>query len=62
VTKVEFQKRGYLGSGGIGRFRDILWAATLAKKSLARSKAETIARVAGDARATIMRKLAAPKK
>ena len=26
VGKDSFKKRGYLGSGGIGRFRDALWA------------------------------------
>jgi DGQHR domain-containing protein len=62
LTKSEFQKRGYLGSGGIGRFRNTLWAATLSKKSLARCKPETIAELADDARATILHKLATTKK
>jgi len=46
IGKSKFKKRGYLGSGGIGRFRDILWAASLAKKKLGRLKPETIGRIA----------------
>lgn len=29
VSKSDFIKKGYLGSGGIGRFRDTIWAATI---------------------------------
>src|SRR5262249_3880281 len=42
IGKDKFKKRGYLGSGGIGRFRDMLWAATLGKTKLGRLKPETI--------------------
>ena len=27
ISKSRFREKGYLGSGGIGRFRDTLWAA-----------------------------------
>ena len=29
MSKADFKEQGFLGSGGIGRFRDILWAAGL---------------------------------
>jgi DGQHR domain-containing protein len=34
IAKGEFQKKGFLGSGGIGRFRDTLWAAALSKRTI----------------------------
>ena len=34
VPKSEFKQKGFLGSGGIGRFRDRLWAASLSNKAL----------------------------
>lgn len=34
ITKGNFKRKGYLGSGGIGRFRDTLWAAAIGTKSL----------------------------
>lgn len=34
VPKSEFKKKGFLGSGGIGRFRDRLWAASFSDKSV----------------------------
>ena len=36
VPKVDFKNKGYLGSGGIGRFRDTLWAASLGTRSVSR--------------------------
>jgi DGQHR domain-containing protein len=32
LSKTDFTKKGFLGSGGIGRFRDTLWAAALGRK------------------------------
>lgn len=32
LSKIDFTRKGFLGSGGIGRFRDTLWAAALGKK------------------------------
>jgi DGQHR domain-containing protein len=38
IAKGEFKKKGFLGSGGIGRFRDTLWAAIA--KNVSRASAE----------------------
>lgn len=46
MTKTDFKKKGYLGSGGIGRFRDALWAASLSKKKLGRASQQTISNLA----------------
>lgn len=35
VAKSEFRKKGFLGSGGIGRFRDTLWAASIGMTGIA---------------------------
>jgi DGQHR domain-containing protein len=32
LSKIDFTRKGFLGSGGIGRFRDTLWAAALGNK------------------------------
>jgi hypothetical protein len=53
IAKGKFQKRGYLGSGGIGRLRDILWAAVPGRKNLARMKPETISTLAAAARGKV---------
>jgi hypothetical protein len=37
LPKSDFKKRGYLGSGGLARFRDALWAAALARKEIGAS-------------------------
>ena len=42
IDKNKFKKLGYLGSGGIGRFRDSLWAAVIGKKNLDNSNPEKI--------------------
>jgi DGQHR domain-containing protein len=34
ISKNKFKERGYLGSGGIGRFRDSLWAVVVDKKKI----------------------------
>ncbi|MBI3664340.1 MAG: DGQHR domain-containing protein [Acidobacteria bacterium] len=57
IGKREFKNRKYLGSGGIGLFRDTLWAAMGAKLNLRRAKSERIARVAGEMRAKVHRAL-----
>lgn len=57
LAKEEFKERGYLGSGGIARFRNVLWAAAIAKGSVARRKAEAIAELAEEARQKILREL-----
>ena len=51
LAKGEFKHKGYLGSGGIARFRDTLWAATTAKKQLpSRIKAERLEELARKSR------------
>ncbi|MCP6726512.1 MAG: DGQHR domain-containing protein [Patescibacteria group bacterium] len=42
IAKERFKKKGYLGSGGIGRFRDTLWATTIGMKSVTRLSIEEI--------------------
>jgi len=46
IGKKEFKDRKYLGSGGIGLFRDTLWAAIGAKQNLRRTRAEKISQAA----------------
>jgi len=54
LSKSEFTTKGYLGSGGIARFRDILWAATFSTKRIStRTKPERIAQLASEARARV---------
>jgi hypothetical protein len=36
IAKERFKTKGYLGSGGIGRFRDTLWAAAIGTQEVAR--------------------------
>lgn len=50
VKKDEFKKLGFLGSGGIGRFRNRLWAAAFKKKKLGTLTPERIAKAADHAR------------
>jgi DGQHR domain-containing protein len=40
IPKSSFKQLGYLGSGGIARFRDTLWAASLSKRRIAGLRAE----------------------
>jgi hypothetical protein len=46
IGKTEFKNRKYLGSGGIGLFRDTLWAALGTKPVPRRADLEKIAKVA----------------
>lgn len=50
VAKDEFKRLGFLGSGGIGRFRDMLWAAGFRKTKLGKIKSEEVAALAERAR------------
>ncbi len=56
ISKLEFKKKGFLGSGGIGRFRDTLWAA-IGTSRMPRSS-ENRAEVANAHRARIRSELA----
>src|SRR5208282_2721618 len=40
LAKGDFQRKGYLGSGGLGRFRDSLWAAATGTNLPPRVEAE----------------------
>jgi len=58
VAKDEFKKLGFLGSGGIGRFRDRLWAAAFKGRKLGKLKPELITAAADQARADVNKALA----
>jgi DGQHR domain-containing protein len=62
LPKSKFKQRGYLGSGGIGRFRDVLWAATLGKKRLARMKPPSVSALANKNRQKVLSALNLPDK
>jgi DGQHR domain-containing protein len=49
ISKSDFRKKGYLGSGGIGRFRDTLWAA-IGTRSVGRLSPESRADLANSHR------------
>lgn len=51
VVKDEFKKLGFLGSGGIGRFRNLLWVAAARKRKLGDIEPEKIVDLATEARA-----------
>lgn len=57
ITKDKFKKRGYLGSGGIGRFRNRLWA-TIEKKELKNLSDKKIEEIAKANRSKIYEQLA----
>ena len=46
IARNEFKRKGFLGSGGIGRFRDLLWAASNPRFKRGRIKAEKLAELA----------------
>ncbi len=57
LSKADFIRKGYLGSGGIGRFRDTLWAATGTAK-VSKLKPNTRAELAIEIRRQIETNLA----
>jgi len=57
VAKDDFKKRGFLGSGGIGRFRNRLWAAAFGKGKLGTPTPEQIVEAADQARARVNKAL-----
>jgi hypothetical protein len=58
LAKNDFRTKGFLGSGGIGRFRDTLWAAAVGNGDIRRWGEERIKSVADDHRAKIQQELA----
>jgi DGQHR domain-containing protein len=57
IGKKEFKNRKYLGSGGIGLFRDTLWAAIKTNGDLRRAKPERLAKLADAMRAQVFKSL-----
>ncbi len=53
LTRSKFQERGFLGSGGIARLRDILWAAAIGDESVSRFGDDRIQKLASDNRAKV---------
>lgn len=58
LGKQEFKARQYLGTGGLGRFRDALWAAAGSSKSIESKTEEQISAIAERHRATVAASLA----
>lgn len=57
LTKGDFKAKGYLGSGGLARFRDGLWVAGSSEGIPRRMKAEKLAELASKSRAKVRLKL-----
>ncbi len=57
IGKKEFRDRMYLGSGGIGLFRDTLWAAIDTKQDLRNKKQEKIMQIAEQMRSKVSKAL-----
>ncbi len=58
IGKNDFKKKGFLGSGGIGRFRNLLWAAAFRTRRIGNLKPESIAIEAEKARTKVNAELA----
>jgi DGQHR domain-containing protein len=57
IGKDKFKERGYLGSGGIGRFRDSLWAVVAGKNRIRKGKPEDVSAIANQNRQLVFSKL-----
>jgi len=58
IGKDKFKERGYLGSGGIGRFRNTLWAVVAGRKRITDTmKPDEVATLAGKNRQLVFSKL-----
>lgn len=58
IGKDKFKERGYLGSGGIGRFRDSLWAVVAGKNKIDKTtKPEEVSALANQNRQLVYSKL-----
>jgi DGQHR domain-containing protein len=60
LSKADFTRKGYLGSGGIGRFRDTLWAAAIGSAKVSKLHAITRAELALKHRKQVQSDLASP--
>lgn len=54
LAKGQFKEKGYLGSGGLARFRDTLWAATIGTHRVSSLKAEQHAKLADTNRTKVI--------
>jgi hypothetical protein len=57
LPKSKFQAKGFLGSGGVARFRDILWAAATTSGNVSRLKVQTIGEKAALGREKIWKEI-----
>ncbi|HLA58515.1 MAG TPA: DGQHR domain-containing protein [Puia sp.] len=57
ISKSKFKAKGYLGSGGIAKFRDSLWAAVGSKKKLTRISPARISMMAETIRSKVFKAL-----
>ena len=57
LSKTQFREKGFLGSGGLGRFRDSLWAASGSKTPVSKLKAERLSALASEERTRVRRAL-----
>jgi DGQHR domain-containing protein len=57
LSKAEFKEKGYLGSGGLARFRDCMWAAVGGTKITTGMSAERVAKYASESRASVRKEL-----
>jgi DGQHR domain-containing protein len=58
LPKSKFKEKGYLGSGGLARFRDTLWAAALNAKSVSSFETDEIQALAEKSRGRVQAELA----
>jgi DGQHR domain-containing protein len=58
LSKTEFREKGFLGSGGLARFRDTLWAAGFGRTDISALSPEDVAEVAEERRAHARAQLA----
>lgn len=58
LAKKKFQEKGFLGSGGIARFRDTLWAAALSTDAVSNLSEEQLVNLAEKHRTKVKSKLA----
>lgn len=58
LARSKFKEKGYLGSGGLARFRDTLWAAALASRSISNLKPEKLVEMASRNQAKVAQEAA----
>jgi len=61
LAKGDFKAKGYLGSGGLARFRDRLWVAASSEAAVPRLKSERLAELASACRAQIRSRIEATR-